>query len=133
MNIIAVDDDCRILKRISELLGTHCEVQITTDPAKALSWLEKRPTVRTFLVAETVRGESGVALLKSAQQLRPEVLRVLMTGYADLPNIVSGLHTGVIDRLLSKPLVASELSAVVATMEPRNPTNIARPLSRRAV
>jgi len=127
MTIIAVDQDTRMLRQISELLAHHAEVMITTDFRKAMGWLENNGSVAGLLVGETIRGESGVDVLKAARQLKPQVRRILITGYADLPGIVEGLHSGVIDRLLSKPLVPSELSAAVACLEPRTPTLAARP------
>lgn len=129
MVIIAVDEDTRMLRQISELLTRHCEVLITTDPRKAMGWLESNSGVAGILVGEQVRGEAGVQMLKTARELRPEVRRVLITGYADLPVIVDGIHAGIIDRLLSKPLVPSELSAAVA-MEPRTSMLASRPAAR---
>lgn len=116
-----------MLRQISELLARHAEVMITTDSRKAMGWLEKNSSVVGLLVGDTVRGEAGVDVLKAARQLKPQVRRVLITGYADLPGIVEGLHSGVIDRLLSKPLVPSELSAAVACLEPRSAPVAARP------
>jgi DNA-binding NtrC family response regulator len=126
MTIIAVDDDIRLLRMISELLAQQCEVLMTTDRRKAMGWLENNKLVTSILTGETLRGEPGLDLLKNARQLRPEVRRVLITGYADLPAIVEGLHTGVIDRLLSKPLVAAELCVVVSVLESRPATMAAR-------
>lgn len=122
MTIIAVDEDTRMLRQISELLAHHAEVMITTDSRKAMGWVENNRSVVGILAGETVRGESGVELLRAAYQLKPEIRRILITGYADLPAIVQGLHSGVIDRLLSKPLVPTEVSAAVTFLESRPPT-----------
>jgi DNA-binding NtrC family response regulator len=126
MTIIAVDEDTRMLRQIPELLGQQCEVLITTDTRKAMAWLAQNHSVSSILVGELIRGEAGLEVLKTARELRPEVRRVLITGYADLPSIVDGLHTGVIDRLLAKPLVPTELSTAVAVPEPRTPAMVAR-------
>jgi DNA-binding NtrC family response regulator len=125
--VIAVDDDSRTLRQISEILGQNFSVLTTSDPRKAIGWLESNNSVSTLLVEQLLRNGVGLEVLESARRLRPGVIRVLITRYADLPAIVNGLHTGAIHRLLSKPLVPAELSAVVAAGEPRNSPMVARP------
>jgi len=125
--IIALDEDTRTLRQISELLGQHYHILTTSDPQKALGWLESNISVTSILVEQLLRNGIGVAVLENARRLRAEVRRILITRYADLPNIVNGLHTGAIHRLLSKPLIPAELSAVVAVAEPRTAPVAARP------
>jgi response regulator RpfG family c-di-GMP phosphodiesterase len=117
--IIALDDDTRTLRQISELLSQHFNILTTSDPQKALGWLESNPSVSSILVEQSLRKGAGLDVLENARRVRPEVLRILITRYADLPNIVKGLHTGTIHRLISKPLIPGELSGVVAVAEPR--------------
>jgi response regulator RpfG family c-di-GMP phosphodiesterase len=125
--IIALDDDNRTLRQISELLSQHFNILTTSDPQKALSCLENDKSVSSILVEQSLRNGAALEVLENAARLRPGVLRILITRYADLPSIVKGLHTGTIHRLISKPLIPAELSAVVAVAEARPAPASARP------
>jgi DNA-binding NtrC family response regulator len=58
-------------------------------------------------------GMNGVQLLRRAREVRPDCVRVVLTGYADADSIVSALESGEIYRYVNKPWNETELLDVV--------------------
>lgn len=82
-----------------------------------LSWLEQFADVAVVATEHVLQTSSGVALLETARTMRPRARRVLMTSYHDLASIVGGLHSGAIERLVSKPFSHAELLNAVLPEE----------------
>jgi DNA-binding NtrC family response regulator len=112
-HLLALDGDETILKTISRLAAPYYEVLATRDPRKFLAWLENAKNVAVVVTEHVLQTSSGVALLQSARTMRPDARRVLLTTYHDLASIVDGLHSGAIERMVSKPFTQSEFLAAI--------------------
>jgi DNA-binding NtrC family response regulator len=117
--VIVVDEDAQSLNQISELLGRQFKVMTSRDPRIALNWLETDLSVGIIIVEQVLRSGFGINLLQTAKNLRPEVRRVLITRYCDMGAIVQGLHSGVVNQTISKPILHSELLRAVANPSSR--------------
>jgi DNA-binding NtrC family response regulator len=117
-SIIAIDDDQRVLDQISTLLDSTYNVLKTSDPHRAMGWLQNNATVTAIVVEQVLRNGRGIDLLSAAQKLRPDVRRILIANYADLTAIVGSLHTGDIQRTIFKPIVPNELLSVLGASSP---------------
>ena len=58
-------------------------------------------------------GMSGIELLERAKQLRPDVVGILLTAYADLDVLVHAVNSGAVDRYMQKPWDSKELAIVL--------------------
>ena len=114
-SIIVVDDDRRVLDEISCIMDATHIVLTTSDCHRAQSWLKNDVTVGAIIVGQKLQNSSGPELLLAAQRLRPEARRILIADYSDLPTIVASMHTGVVQRTISKPFSAMELIPVVGS------------------
>lgn len=107
--IVSVDDEQRILdalQRIFELEDIDCF--LTSDPEEALEVL-KHESVKIFISDYRMPVMDGVTLLKRAYGVRPDVKRILLTGQAEVDNIVEALNEGHIYRYIAKPWDDAEL------------------------
>ena len=112
-SLIAVDDDAESLRELTRFLGNYYSVFATRDPRRAIEQLEKDPSVSVFIVEQFLPSGPGVDLLENVKILRPKVKRILLTKFSDLSGIISGLHSGAINRMISKPLQRSELAVAL--------------------
>lgn len=110
--VLVVDDERAVREEIGEALsGAGYEVRLARNADQAMALLRERaPDV--LLTDLRMPGMDGVALLKAAQQERPELNVLLMTAYASVETAVEALKAGASDYLL-KPLVIDELLAKV--------------------
>lgn len=107
--LLALDGDESVLRCISQVACPYFEVFTTRDPRKLIGWLDHFPNTAVVVTEHVLQTSSGVALLESVRTMRPGARRVLLTTYHDLSSIVEGLHSGAIERLVSKPFTHSEL------------------------
>jgi response regulator RpfG family c-di-GMP phosphodiesterase len=59
---------------------------------------------------------NGVELLARAAQLRPDVRRVLVTGYADADTVMAAVNSGGVHYVVRKPWRPPELVTLVAEL-----------------
>lgn len=111
--VLVVDDDQQVLHQLTDLLQPTFKVLSTRDQHRAVEWLQKDISIGIIIVEQILRGGLGMEILETAQKLRPEIRRVLITRYCDLSSIVQGLHNGAVHRTISKPILHAELSSAI--------------------
>jgi len=111
--LVALDSDASELGRISRAASPWFQVITSRDPRRVLAMVETDPAIRVLVTEQVLSTASGVALLETVRTCRPDVRRVLLTGYGDLATVIAGVHSGAIERLIYKPLVAAELLAAI--------------------
>jgi len=62
-----------------------------------------------LMTDQRMPGEKGVWLLERSRQLRPRVLRMLVTAFADMDAAISAVNTGAIYKYITKPWDPSQL------------------------
>lgn len=112
--IILVDDDNRTL-RLADGTRSGRTISATPHASRALEWLKSDPAIVAILVEEHLRAMPGIQLLHQARAIRPGVHRVILSSFKSLAEIVSGLHSGVIHRIVPSPLSASDVQNLFET------------------
>jgi DNA-binding NtrC family response regulator len=123
--LVVLDDDPESLREISAILSPYYRVMTTSDPRRALGWVENDNSVGILIVEQVLRTGLGLDVLEKAQELRPNIRRIMITRYEDLGALVTGLHRGTIHRMISKPLLRTELVSL-AGATPQAAGNSAR-------
>jgi len=100
--ILFVDDEKRVLRSLKALFKPHYNVHITTDGHEALE-IVKNNTVHVIVSDQRMPAMTGVELLREIKQVSPATMRLLLTGYADLPAIIDSVNDGEIFRYINKP------------------------------
>src|SRR3546814_7790448 len=59
-------------------------------------------------------GMTGIELLRTARELNPNAMRILLTGYSDLNAIIGSINEGEIFRFINKPWSNDDLTTTVA-------------------
>jgi response regulator RpfG family c-di-GMP phosphodiesterase len=111
--VLCVDDEANILSALKRMLrgDGHC-VLTATSAATALTLLEQMPI---DLVISDMRmpGMDGAQLLEQVHLRWPQIVRILLTGQADLGSTVAAINRGRIFRFVHKPWDEHELLAAV--------------------
>lgn len=112
-NILFVDDEERILRTLKMLFKQQYNVQITTDGHEALEII-KQNNIHVLVSDQRMPIMQGVDLLRSAKEISPNTMRLLLTGYSDLAAIVGSVNEGEIFRYISKPWDKDEVRLIIA-------------------
>lgn len=110
--ILVVDDDLDILQSLKEILETKgYNVEVAENAQKGLEMARKKFFNLAILDIKLPDME-GTELLAKIHKEKPEMMKVMLTGYPSLDNAVQALNLGA-DAYLMKPVNPEELLRVV--------------------
>jgi response regulator RpfG family c-di-GMP phosphodiesterase len=111
--VLCVDDEANILSALKRTLrGAGYCVLTAGGGAQALQMLEQMP-VDVLLSDMRMPGMDGAQLLEQVHARWPQVVRILLTGQANIDATVAAINRGRILRYLRKPWDEVELLATV--------------------
>ena len=101
--VICVDDDEALLATVVRSLKREpLELRSTTSASQALGWIASDEVA--VLVSDYEMPEmTGAQLAGHARRIRPETVRILLTGRKTLDTAIDGINQGEIFRFLGKP------------------------------
>lgn len=107
--VLCVDDEPAILNSLRRVfMDDPWETLCAPSGEKGLALVAERE-IDVVLADFRMPGMDGVEFLKRVKAIRPDCLRVVLSGYADITLIIEALNEGQIYRFLSKPWNADEL------------------------
>jgi DNA-binding NtrC family response regulator len=118
--IVCVDDDENMLTAVARCLRREAfEVRSTLSASEALGWIAADEVA--VLVSDYEMPEmTGAQLAGHARRVRPETVRILLTGMRSLETAIDGINQGEIFRFLNKPFDNDQLRAAVNAGVTRN-------------
>ena len=108
-----VDDEPDVLESLRHLFHRKYRVLVAEGGRDGLRLLEQED-VHVILSDQRMPGMTGDQFLKSARELRPDAVRLLFTGYAEIQTVIDAVNEGGIFRYIHKPWDAPELEALIA-------------------
>jgi len=110
--VLVVDDEEWMRDACGQILGQEGLEVMTADDGQTGLELASRHAPDLILVDLKMPGMDGIAYLGSVKALDPEVVAIVITGYATLEVAVEAMKAGAYD-FLPKPFKPTELRAVV--------------------
>lgn len=109
--VLLVDDDALLLKALSRVLRpTHHPIFSATGAAEAQDLLSQH---EVGVILCEPRDQRLASFLIEAREHRPEVVRMILTGYPDLSSVLKAVNQAHPFKLLAKPWLDEELIASV--------------------
>ena len=110
--ILIVDDEDAILESLELTLGLEYRVFTATSGEEGLRILD-REDIALIISDQAMPGMSGVEFLERAMERNPRAIRMMLTGYADMPALIAAINEGRIWRYLPKPWEPDDLRIAV--------------------
>lgn len=109
LNILFVDDEIFTLHALERLVKKETYGKYFAESgADALEIIEKTPI--HIVVSDMKMPEmDGLALLKIVKEKHPEIIRMVLSAYAQTSQLLPCINTGEIFRFITKPLEKNEL------------------------
>lgn len=108
--VLYVDDEEKALKYFEKSFGDEFRILTATNAADGLKLIEQHgEDIGVLLSDQRMPGEKGVQLLERARQLRPRLVRMMVTAYADFGVTVDAVNLGSIFRYISKPIQIEDM------------------------
>lgn len=106
--ILLVDDEPENLDGLSALLSQKYKVHTTTTPHEAIE-IVRNHQVDLVISDQRMPEMLGTELLAHLRQIAPQQVRILLTGYADIQDLIGCVNQGLLYRYLVKPWIPSDL------------------------
>ena len=110
--LLIVDDDPEIVRMLSDYLKREFEVVTAADGLEALDRL-KSDDVDAVVADHMMPGLTGIQLLEQAADVRPDVVRILLTASERIDELRDAINKARVHRFLNKPVRLLELKEVV--------------------
>lgn len=112
--IVIVDDEEMVLTSLKSFLGLETEYRIKTfeSARDALEFIKKENVdlvISDYLMPEM----DGISFLSNVRQVKPEIIRIILTGYADKENAIKAINTVGLFQYLEKPWDNDDLLIVL--------------------
>jgi two-component system probable response regulator PhcQ len=111
--VLIVDDEENVLSALQRTLRRENYRLVTAgEPAEAFSIL-KEGLVDVVVSDQLMPNMSGLEFLKEVRSLHPEVVRIMLTGHAEVTTAMEAINEGEIYRFLTKPWDDAELKVAL--------------------
>jgi len=106
--VLFVDDELRILAAINRMLRRERYRKLFASSAKeALQIIDKEP-VHVLVTDLRMPEMDGLALIKEVKRRKPDIVRVVLSGYSQVPTLLAAINEGDVLRYLTKPWNSEE-------------------------
>jgi DNA-binding NtrC family response regulator len=110
-HVLVVDDDASVCRSCEKILTREgYKVKTTTSGTEALAWLDREPFDIVFSDLKMAE-MGGMEVLEALRSRFPDVVPVVITGYATISSVVETMKIGAFD-YLPKPFTPDEMAAV---------------------
>ena len=123
--LMIVDDEQANLRLLERLFRRDYQV-ITADSGEDALRLLAQHDVALLITDQRMPGMTGIELIKHAAHLRPQLVRIILTGYTDVSALVEAINCGHVYKYVTKPWNNDELCLTVARALEFYETNHAR-------
>ena len=110
--ILVVDDERENLMALRRVFRKDYEIHMAGSGAEALDMLGG-VDVSCVITDQRMPEMTGVELLAQVRSRRPELVRMILTGYTDVEDIISSINDGQIYRFITKPWNREDLEITI--------------------
>ncbi len=110
--IIVVDDEPANLRLLERLFRHDYEVITAESGEEALRLLSDHDAA-LVITDQRMPNMTGVELLKRTADIRPQMVRIILTGYTDVETLVEAINSGLVYKYVTKPWNNEELRLTV--------------------
>lgn len=112
--ILFVDDEENILRTMKLIFGKTHTVYLASSGEAALKVLQnKKHEIKVIVCDQRMPNMLGVEVLREAMTVSPLTMRILLTGYSDVSDIIDSINQAEIFRYIMKPWKNGYLKEIV--------------------
>src|SRR6266478_9203058 len=111
--IMIVDDEPANLRTLLRLFRQEYQVITAESGAEALTLLQQHD-VALMISDQRMPQMTGIELMKKAVEVRPQMVKILLTGYTDVGALIEAINSGLVYRYLTKPWNNNDLRTTVS-------------------
>jgi putative two-component system response regulator len=106
--LMIVDDERANLRLLERLFASDYKCLTASSGSEAIQLLQQH-VVAVLITDQRMPEMTGIELLKQTADLRPHMVRILLTGYTDVEALVEAINSGLVYMYVTKPWNNSDL------------------------
>ncbi|MGC9506150.1 SpoIIE family protein phosphatase [Baaleninema sp.] len=113
LKLLVVDDETDNLDLLYRTFRREFQVYKAESALAALQVLEERGEMAIIISDQRMPEMNGTEFLSKTVDRYPDTIRILLTGYTDVEDLVEAINSGQVFKYITKPWNPEELKAVV--------------------
>ena len=110
--ILIVDDEPANVNLLTRIFSPHYDVVRASSGQEGLEMLAHHD-ISLIISDQRMPGMTGIEFLQKASELRPQCVRIILTGYTDAGSLIDAINSGVVYKYVTKPWVNADLLQTV--------------------
>ncbi len=110
--ILIIDDEPANLRLLRRVLGDEYETFAAQSGPEGLEIL-RQEDICLIITDQRMPDMSGVQVLEASQAIRPDAIKILLTGYTDIQALIDAINSGNVYKYIQKPWDAEDLKLTV--------------------
>lgn len=111
--LLIVDDEEMLLQILGKLFRGRYDVRLAHSGAVALEFLNDGFRPEVIIADQRMPGMSGPEFLAQSRSVVPQAVRIILTGYTDVNDVIDSINLGYVYRFITKPWNPDELSETI--------------------
>ena len=111
--IMIVDDEPANLRTLERLFRPDYQVVTAQSGVEALALLDQHD-VALLISDQRMPAMTGIELMMKTVAIRPQMVKILLTGYTDVGALIEAINSGLVYRYLTKPWNNDDLRTTVS-------------------
>lgn len=111
--LLIVDDDAELVTTLKLMFERHYQVRTALSGSEALLLLQEGFAPQVILADQRMPSMTGAVFLAESIKYVPKAVRVILTGYSDLNDLMESINSGNVYRFLTKPFVSADLMEAI--------------------
>jgi signal transduction histidine kinase len=112
-SLLIVDDEAMLLEMLARLFHERYRVYTAESGDAALALLKQGIIPQVIIADQRMPGMQGPEFLAQSRGFVPQAVRIILTGYTDVQDIIASINLGHVYRFITKPWNPEELLETV--------------------
>jgi two-component system response regulator HupR/HoxA len=110
--LLLVDDELANLQKLQRTFMGQYAVHLAQSGEEALQILQKIP-IDAIITDQKMPHMTGIEFLERSQKIYPNMVRIVLTGFAEVDDLIAAINTGKVHKYITKPWEPESLRMAV--------------------
>jgi two-component system, NtrC family, response regulator HupR/HoxA len=110
--LLLVDDEIANLQKLQRTFVDRYEVFLSQSAEEAMAILRSKP-IDAIITDQKMPNMTGIELLEASQKEYPNIVRMVLTGYTEVDDLMAAINTGKVHKYITKPWEPENLRMAV--------------------
>ena len=110
--LLLIDDESANLQKLHRTFVDQYNVHLAQTGEEALKILKAHP-IDAVITDQKMPNMTGIEFLDAARREHPDLVRIILTGYAEISDLIVAINTSKVDKYITKPWAPDDLRMAV--------------------